>query len=114
MKKNRIFFLLVALLVMGKNSWAQDDWPKTWTSGGTTCMLTIDNHDDLALTVSVAEGQDGIMADYTSDAPAPWNAYAENIHTLLIQEGVKVLGKKTFINFKIGGIELPQGLEEID
>ena len=67
MKKTGFFFLLVALLVMGKNSWAQDEWPITWISGGTTCTLTMDEHYDYALTVSVAEGQNGIMADYTKD-----------------------------------------------
>ena len=65
MKRTGLFFLLIALLVMGKNSWAQDEWPKTWTSGGTTCTLSMDDHYFYALTVSVAEGQDGVMADYT-------------------------------------------------
>lgn len=113
MKRTGLFFLLIALLVMGKSSWAQDEWPKTWTSGGTTCTLTDDNHGYYTLTVSVAEGQDGIMADYTESAPAPWNEFVTDIHTLVIQEGVKVIGKWAFLNFNIGGVTLPQGLQEI-
>lgn len=113
MKKNRFFFLLVALLVMGKFSWAQDEWPKTWISGGTTCTLTMDDHYFYALTVSVAEGQDGVMADYTETAPAPWNAYVDDIHTLVIEEGVKEIGKWAFIQFKINSVTLPQSLRVI-
>lgn len=113
MKKTGLFFLFIALLVMGKSTWAQDEWPKTWISGGTTCTLTDDNYGYYTLTVSVVEGQDGIMADYTESAPAPWNAYVTDIHTLVIQEGVKVIGKWAFLNFNIGGVTLPQGLQEI-
>ena len=113
MKKNKFFFLLVALLVMGKFSWAQDEWPKTWNSGGTTCTLTMDDHYYYALTVSVAEGQDGVMADYTSEAPAPWHEYVTDIHTLVIEEGVKEIGKWAFIQFNINSVTLPQSLRVI-
>ena len=113
MKRTSIFFLLVALLVIGKFSWAQDEWPKTWTSGGTTCTLTMDQQYYYALTVSVAEGQDGIMADYTETAPAPWHEYVTNIHTLVIEEGVKEIGKWAFIQFNINSVTLPQSLRVI-
>ena len=113
MKKNRFFFLLVALLVMGKFSWAQDEWPKTWISGGTTCTLTMDDHYFYALTVSVAEGQDGVMADYTESSPAPWHEYVTDIHTLVIEEGVKEIGKWAFIQFNINSVTLPQSLRVI-
>ena len=113
MKKSKFFFLLVALLVMGKFSWAQDEWPKTWISGGTTCSLTMDDHYFYALTVSVGEGQDGVMADYTETAPAPWHEYVTDIHTLVIQEGVKEIGKWAFIQFNINSVGLPQSLRVI-
>lgn len=93
MKKTGFFFLLIALLAMGNFSWAQNEWHETWTSGGTTCTLTMDDHNFYALTVSVGEGQDGIMADYTSEVPAPWHEYVTGIHTLVIEEGVKEIGK---------------------
>ena len=113
MKKTGFFFLLVALLVMGKFSWAQDEWPITWNSGGTTCTLDNDGYGFYALTVSVADGQNGIMADYTETAPAPWNAYVTDIHTLVIQEGVKEIGKWAFIQFNINSVTLPQSLRVI-
>ena len=73
----------------------------------------MDEHYDYALTVSVAEGQDGIMADYTESSPAPWHEYVSGIHTLLIQEGVTEIGKWAFIDFNIGGVTLPQSLRVI-
>ena len=73
----------------------------------------MDDHNFYALTVSVAEGQDGIMADYTSEAPAPWNAYVNDIHTLVIEEGVKEIGKWAFIQFSINSVTLPQSLRVI-
>lgn len=63
--------------------------------------------------VSIAEGQDGIMEDYTETAPAPWNAYVNDIHTLVIEEGVKEIGKWAFIQFKINSVTLPQSLRVI-
>ena len=113
MKKSKFFFLLIALLVMGKSSWAQNQWHETWTSGGTTCTLTMDDHDFYTLTVSVAEGQDGVMADYTETAPAPWHEYVTDIHTLVIEEGVKEIGKWAFIQFNINSVTLPQSLRVI-
>ncbi len=98
---------------MGKFSWAQDEWPKTWISGGTTCTLTMDDHNFYALTVSVAEGQDGVMADYTESSPAPWHEYVTDIHTLVIEEGVKEIGKWAFIQFNINSVTLPQSLRVI-
>ena len=97
---------------MGKFSWAQE-LPITWISGGTTCTLTMDDHYFYALTVSVAEGQDGIMADYTETAPAPWHEYVTDIHTLVIEEGVKEIGKWAFIQFNINSVTLPQSLRVI-
>ena len=73
----------------------------------------MDDHYFYALTVSVAEGQDGIMADYTETAPAPWNAYVNDIHTLVIEEGVKEIGKWAFIQFNINSVTLPQSLRVI-
>ena len=113
MKRTGLFFLLFALLVMGKFSWAQNGWHETWTSGRTTCTLTMDDHNFYALTVSVGEGQDGVMADYTSDAPAPWHEYVTDIHTLVIEEGVKEIGKWAFIQFNINSVTLPQSLRVI-
>ena len=73
----------------------------------------MDDHNFYALTVSVGEGQDGVMADYTSEAPAPWHEYVTDIHTLVIEEGVKEIGKWAFIQFNINSVTLPQSLRVI-
>ena len=73
----------------------------------------MDDHNFYALTVSVVEGQDGVMADYTETAPAPWHEYVTDIHTLVIEEGVKEIGKWAFIQFSINSVTLPQSLRVI-
>lgn len=108
MKRTNYFLFLIALLVIGKTSWAQD-LPKTWISGGTTCILTADG----TFTVSVAEGQNGVMADYPNRPDWTYDPYIGSITSLVIEEGVKVLGQTAFLSFNVGDVTLPQGLQEI-
>ena len=109
MKRTNYLLLLVAVLVMGKLSWAQAEWPKTWISGGTTCTLT----ETGIFTVGVAVGQHGVMADYDQETSRPWQGHLSNITKLNVENGVKVIGKQAFLSCHLTEVTLPEGLLDI-
>lgn len=109
MKRTNYLLLLVAVLVMGKLSWAQAEWPKTWISGGTTCTLT----ENGIFTVGVAVGQNGVMADYDQETSRPWQGHLSNITKLNVENGVKVIGKQAFLSCHLTEVTLPEGLLDI-
>ena len=79
----------------------------TWTLNRTTQTLTI-------------EGQGGMpnynsWTDATEDAPAaPWSQFRDDIHTVVVGEGIEFIGIHAFSDFdKLQSVQLPDSLLEI-
>ena len=51
---------------------------------------------DDTLTIAAMDGGNGVMADYTDENPAPWNAYASQIRKIVLSAGVANIGTKAF------------------
>ena len=48
------------------------------------------------LTIAAMDGGNGVMAAYTDETPAPWNAYASQIRKIVLGAGVANIGKNAF------------------
>ena len=48
------------------------------------------------LTIAAMDGGNGVMADYTDENPAPWNAYASKIKKVVLSAGVANIGTNAF------------------
>ena len=48
------------------------------------------------LTIAAMDGGNGVMADYTDENPAPWNAYASQIKKVILSAGIANIGTKAF------------------
>ena len=95
LRKTLLF--LFAFMAFGQTAWAQSEWPKVWTSGGTTCTLTADS----VFTVAPTNGTSGAMADYTHDDSnpelfAPWYQIFSKIKTVILEDGVTHVGNSAF------------------
>ena len=95
LRKTLLF--LFAFMAFGQTAWAQSEWPKVWTSGGTTCTLTADS----VFTVTPTNGTSGAMADYTRDDSnpelfAPWYQIFSKIKTVIFEDGVTHVGNSAF------------------
>ena len=48
------------------------------------------------LTIAAMDGGNGVMANYTDETPAPWNAYASQIRKIVLSAGVANIGTNAF------------------
>lgn len=48
------------------------------------------------LTIAAMDGGSGMMANYTDETPAPWNAYASKIRKIVLSAGVANIGTNAF------------------
>ena len=83
----------------------------SWQSGD--CWVTLD--DDGTLTITNMEGGEGRMDDYQDYRHSPWYKYAAKVKSVVIGEGVTVIGKQAFeecVNLKT--ITLPEGVTNIN
>ena len=48
------------------------------------------------LTIAAMDGGNGMMANYTDETPAPWNAYASQIRKIVLSAGVANIGTNAF------------------
>lgn len=48
------------------------------------------------LTIAAMDGGNGVMADYTDETPAPWNAYASQIKKVILSAGIANIGMNAF------------------
>ena len=66
-------------------------------------------------TLTLHGAGDGTMNDYNStDNKAPWNAYAEQIQTVIVNEGVTSIGNYAFYKYNaLTSITLPEGVTRI-
>lgn len=48
------------------------------------------------LTIAAMDGGNGVMADYTDENPAPWNAYASQIKKVILSAGIANIGMNAF------------------
>ena len=88
--------VVFALLAFGQTAWAQDEWPKTWISGTTTCTLT----EDGVFTVLPTNGLTGAMADVDatdSNSRIPWYSDYCSITAVVIGPGVTHVGDASFM-----------------
>ena len=94
MKKSKLFLILFVLLAFGQTVWAQDQWPKTWISGGTTCTLTADS----VFTVTPTNGVSGAMADYAVENQNYAPLYQDycSIDSVVIGNGITHVGNQSF------------------
>ena len=84
------------------------DWQ--WTSGHTICHLNSEG----IFTVSAVPGTDGAMADYSELLDRPWAGVKDNITSVVVEEGVTVIGKNVFeAADNLNSVLLPEGLLEI-
>ena len=80
--------------------------PTSGTAGGCTWALS---DDEKTLTISKAEDGDGILPNYQS----PWGRQ-DKITKVVINEGVKGIGDRSFANHKVlESVSLPESLEKI-
>ena len=83
----------------------------SWQSGD--CWVTLD--DDGTLTVTKMEGGEGRMDDYQDYRRSPWYKYAAKVKSLVIGEGVTVIGQRAFeecVNLET--VTLPEGVTTIE
>ena len=78
----KILTLLVLLMTAVTGAWAE-----SWTSGD--CTVTLEG---TTITVSGT----GAMANYEDPSEQPWNGYAGDIETLIIEDGVRSIGDLAF------------------
>ena len=56
----------------------------------------------------------GAMADYESASPAPWDAYKENVISVVINDGITTIGKRAFYNIDaMTSVTMPNSLTTI-
>ncbi len=80
----------------------------TWTSGGTKCTLDSDG----VFTVSVSG--DGRMSNYNKSSEQPWTNKSSSIKKIVIESGVKYVGKYTFADSTaVKDVEISGSVEEI-
>ena len=85
------------------------------TSCGGACGANGDNvtwdlNNDGVLTISGT----GAMADYSFEYPMPWEAYLEDITTVVVEDGVTAIGVFAFLNCtNLTSVTLPDTLTEI-
>lgn len=83
----------------------------SWQSGD--CWVTLD--DDGTLTITNMEGGEGRMDDYQDYRRSPWYKYASKVKSVVIGEGVTVIGKRAFdecVNLET--VTLPEGVTTIN
>ena len=88
--KNRFLLVLAMMLASATGAWAQ----QSWDCGNTKVTLS----DEGVLTVSAVTGTDGKMADYEDEYSMPWSDYRWNFKSIVVENGVTYIGKRTFFN----------------
>ena len=64
------------------------------------------------LTIAAMDGGNGVMADYTDENPAPWNAYASKIRKIVLSAGVANIGKNAFAELNsLTNVTVPDSVE---
>ena len=67
---------------------------------------------DTATGVLTISGE-GAIADYTEDAPSPWNEYRSVIKSVVIQDGVTTIGKRAFSEHAIESVTMADSVTAI-
>ena len=80
--KQKLLCIFTLLLTAVTGAWAE-----SWTSGD--CTVTLEG---TTITVSGT----GAMANYEDPSEQPWNGYAGDIETLIIEDGVRSIGDLAF------------------
>lgn len=102
--KTRHLFLLLAAMMAAINVNAQ-----TAFGNGLTWTLT-----DGVLTITTGEGSDGVIPDYASRGSAPWFSSQGDITSIVVGEGVTVIGDYAFYGCtEATSLSLPAGLTTI-
>ena len=87
------------------------DIQRDWQSGG--CWVKLDD-DSGTLTVTKLEDGEGRMDDYWAYNRAPWHKHAAKVTSLIVGEGVTVIGNKAFEDFvNLKTVTLPEGVTTI-
>ena len=64
------------------------------------------------LTIAAMDGGNGVMANYTDETPAPWNAYASQIKKIVLGAGVANIGKNAFAELNsLTNVTVPDSVE---
>lgn len=80
------------------------------TSGTTNWKLDLDTG---VLTITAQAGTDGVGADYATADVTPLYPYKDQIKSVIVEEGVTVLGYRMFRELEMETVSLPEGLLEI-
>ena len=64
------------------------------------------------LTIAAMDGGNGLMANYTDEIPAPWNAYASQIKKVVLSAGVANIGTNAFAGLNsLTNVTVPDSVE---
>lgn len=81
------------------------------TEEGYTSELVWMVQDD-TLTIAAMDGGNGVMADYTDETPAPWNAYASQIKKIVLGAGIANIGTNAFAGLNsLTNVTVPDSVE---
>ena len=64
------------------------------------------------LTIAAMDGGNGMMANYTDETPAPWNAYASQIRKIVLSAGVANIGTNAFAGLnRLTNVTVPDSVQ---
>ena len=64
------------------------------------------------LTIAAMDGGNGMMANYTDETPAPWNAYASQIRKIVLSAGVANIGTNAFAGLNsLTSVRVPDSVQ---
>ncbi|MBR6910769.1 MAG: leucine-rich repeat protein [Candidatus Methanomethylophilaceae archaeon] len=97
--------LAMTVLSLAYPEQADADDPITGACGGLHWKLeaiTTTTEDDYSLKITKEEGDNGYMADYTADNPAPWksNTYKSKITAITVELGAITIGAYAFFGLE--------------
>ena len=71
-------------------------------------------YSDGSLEISAVEGTDGAMPNFTTSAPAPWDAHKTDITSVVVNQGVTTIGNLAFSGYtNLKSATLPEGITKV-
>ena len=116
MKKRMVSILLAALMIVGllpTMVFAEAIKPEdaTWlvNEGDNNVWYKL-TESDTVLTI----GGEGAMPDYSNGKDRPWYSDAKSITSVVIEDGVTVIGKRAFLNFvNVTELTVPESVKKV-
>ena len=81
---------------------------------GTSGNIAWAFYSDGGLGISAVEGTDGAMPNFTTSAPAPWDAHKTDITSVVVNQGVTTIGNLAFDGYaNLKSATLPEGITKV-